>query len=339
MFSRESAAILLWRLRRQSALYVLGSGASAPIVPMAPALMWHTAKSYVDLGSMPIELAPKTVMTKRIQVQAVGQSFNDRPIFPGTPEPPYKEILDRLPHGGAVAAYMHQLGVQRYARRRIPNYLVLRAFRPSLLLNYNLDGLATDTCGDHHVAVPMHGSVGAEYGSAAGADLARVLQEYSLEMPHDGLHPIGPELVTDERLQRKLRFLQRCSPAFVMIVGYSFGRFEGGYDDCLSLATFIGRFRDMLLDVYVCDPRPFDLAGMLGEELRSKRVHAFPVYWNVLAWCFAQVLTRKLDAAHLDFIHELTLDDCGSGFLPEEGLSCRSIPADESAKSTSIARY
>ena len=121
MLPEQTLALLLWRLRRQSALYMFGSGASAPIVPLAPALMWHTAKGYIDLGSVPVELSPKILMTERIQAQALEQVFDDRPIFPGTLEPPYKEILDRLPHGGAVAAYMHQLAIQRFARRRIHN--------------------------------------------------------------------------------------------------------------------------------------------------------------------------------------------------------------------------
>ena len=59
------------------------------------------------------------------------------------------------------------------------------------------------------------------------------------------------------------------------------------------------------------------LAGMLGEELRSNRVHSFPVYWNVLAWAFSRVLAGKLDVSCLDYLHEMTLDTRGSGFLPE----------------------
>jgi len=257
------------------------------------------------------------VITERIQAHAVGQSFDDRPLFPGTPGPPYQEMLQRLPYGGAIAAYMHQLAKQRFARRRIPNYTVLRRFCPSILLNYNLDGLASDTCGDIHLVVAMHGSVGAEYGSPGGAEWARVAQEYGLDTPHDGLHPIGPESFTDERLHRRLRVMQQRNPRFLMIVGYSFGKFEGGYDDQVSLNTLIGRFRDVPIDIYVCDPRPDDPAGMLGEELRSNRVHGFPVYWNVLAWAFSRVLAGKLDVSCLDYLHEMTLDSRGSGFLPE----------------------
>ena len=53
-----SFAMLLWRLRKESqALYLFGAGASAPIVPQAPALLIGTSGSYVHLGSFPMDIA------------------------------------------------------------------------------------------------------------------------------------------------------------------------------------------------------------------------------------------------------------------------------------------
>jgi hypothetical protein len=309
--------MLFWRLRRESGLYLFGAGASAPIVPMAPSLLLSTAASYVRLGGFPTETAPQTVLTERIQEQARGHDFWGRPLRPGTDDFPTMEVLARLGHGGALAHYMHRLAGPRFARRRIPNYTVLRLFRRSVMLTWNMDGLAADTCGDCHHIVETHGSVPAEYGSAAGAEVARVTQEYSLELNGHGLHPIGPERIDDAELQGKLLAMQQSKPAFVLIVGYSFGLFEGRCDDQLALATFVNRFRDVPIDVFVCDPRPRDLAEMLRAELRSNRVHAFPVFWNVLAWVFTQVMAGKIDAAQLDYFHEFTLHDRGPGFLPE----------------------
>ena len=163
----------------------------------------------------------------------------------------------------------------------------------------------------------MHGSVPAGYGGPVGAEIARSSQKYRFELPYDGLHLIGPEPV-DEGLKCRLRYMEWRDAAFVMIVGYSFGRFEGGYDDNLSLASFIRRFRDKPIDIYICDPHPLELADMLSKELRSKRVHAFPVYWNILAWGFTAVLSGVLDIAHLAFIHEVTLDRHGPSFQPAQ---------------------
>ena len=212
---------------------------------MAPAMLLSTAASYVHLGSFPTETAPTTVLTERIRAQARGHDFWGRPLYPGTDDFPTMEVLARLGHGGALAHYMHQLAAPRFARRRIPNYTVLRFFRRSVLLTWNMDGLARDTCSDHHHVVEAHGGVGAEYGSAAGAEWARVTQEYGLEMKGHGLHPIGPERLDDVELLRSLQAMQRCDPTFVMIVGYSFGLFDGRCDDQLAMAMFIDRFRDV----------------------------------------------------------------------------------------------
>ncbi len=316
MFPQHTLALLLWRLRREAGLYLLGAGASAPVVPMAPMLLLATAASYVQLGSFPTEAAPTTVLTERLQAQARGHDFWGWPLRPGTDDFPTLEVLATLGHGGALAHYMHQLAVPRFARRRIPNYTVLRFFRRSVLLTWNMDGLAKDTCGDHHDVIEAHGGIGAGYGSEVGAEWARVTQEHGLETRADGLHPIGPERLDDMELLRKLQVIQRCDPAFVMIVGYSFGLFDGRCDDQLAMATFIDRFRDIPIDVYVCAPQPVELTGVLGEKLRSNRVHGFPVYWSVLAWAFTQVIAGKMDAAHLDYFHEMTLDNWGPSFLP-----------------------
>ena len=212
---------------------------------------------------------------------------------------------------------IHLLAGPRFARRLIPNYTVLRSFRRLLMYTWNMDRLAKYTCGDWHCVIEAHGGVPREYGSAAGADLARMTQEYGLEEVSEDLHLIGPERLNDPALQRKLRAMQQCTPAFVLIVGYSFGLFEGCCDDQLALATFASRFRDVPIDVYICDPRPRDHKEMLREELRSDRVHALPVYWNMMAWVFTQVMAGKMDVAHLDYFHERTLDTRGPGFLPE----------------------
>ncbi|MCV4872237.1 hypothetical protein OFB47_31040, partial [Escherichia coli] len=86
----------LWRLRIESGLYLFGAGASAPIVPMAPALLLATAASYLDLGSFPPEFAPTTVLTERVRAQARGHDFLGRSLRLGSDDFPAMEILARL---------------------------------------------------------------------------------------------------------------------------------------------------------------------------------------------------------------------------------------------------
>jgi hypothetical protein len=178
-------------------------------------------------------------------------------------------------------------------------------------MNYNLDGLATDTCSAHHHVVDVHGSIEIGYGGPDGAEIMRLAQEHAIEISRQDLVLFASESSTDHGLRKKLRALQHCDPAFAMFIGYSFAKNEAGYDDHVSLETFIGRFRGVPLDVYVLEPRPFDLAEMLRQRLHSNRVYAFPIYWNLLAWAFAEVLSGRLDAACLDYFYQQLLDGHG----------------------------
>ena len=67
---------------------------------------------------------------------------------------------------------------------------------------------------------------------------SRVMQEYRLEPSDHGLHPIGPERIDDDDLQRRLLTMQQRVPTFILIAGYTFGLFEGRCDDQLALAAF-----------------------------------------------------------------------------------------------------
>jgi hypothetical protein len=312
MFSAQNLALLLWRLRRQPALYVFGAGTSAPVVQLTPALMHQAALDYVRLGSFPVESASRTPLTERMTRAERGINYYpDRELRPGLPGFPSDEILRRLSHGGIVASLMHYLSKPRFAGRRLANFTVLRAFCSSLIVNYNLDGLAVDACAGHHRVIDVHGSIQAGYGSPDGATIMRIAQEYGISMPDEGIVLCAPESFTDRELHKRLQTIQRYNPAFVMIVGYSFGKTEAGYDDSVSLEAFVGRFREMPIDVYVLEPDPFDLADMLGERLHSDRVHPFPIYWNLLAAAFSEALSERLSADRLEYFHEQLLDDHG----------------------------
>jgi hypothetical protein len=225
----------------------------------------------------------------------------------------------RLTESAALASLMHHFSAPRYMRRQIANYVVLRAFAASLILNYNVDGLAADVCGLHHRHIDMHGTVDACYGGPAGEALVRLAHEFGEEINRPDLVLFAPEAPTDQRLWMNLQAIAHCHPAFVMLVGYTFGKTESAYHDVLSLEMLVSRFRGTRTDVYVLDPFPFDVAEMLRERLCSNRVFAFPVYWNVLAWAFTLVLSGKLSAARLGYFHELMLDTYGSGVVfPQE---------------------
>ena len=75
MFPQRQLALLLWRLRREFGVYLLGAGSPSPIVPMAATLLLATAASYVHLGSFLTEAALTSVLTERVQAQARGTTL------------------------------------------------------------------------------------------------------------------------------------------------------------------------------------------------------------------------------------------------------------------------
>ena len=70
--------------------------------------------------------------------------FSDRIIRPGMDEFPYEELVQRMPGGFARLYVKHDLSKARYSKRPRDNYTAFRLFYPAMLMNYNLDGLATD---------------------------------------------------------------------------------------------------------------------------------------------------------------------------------------------------
>ena len=305
---------LLWRLQAQSALYICGAGASAPTVPFAPALMRQVARDWIDLGSYPVEEAPWSLLTGRVYAAAAGINyFPERELRPGTEDFPSDEILRRLDEHGGRASLMRQLSIPRSQRLPLLNYTVFRAFRPGLIMNYNLDGLAMDLCGRHHRIVHVHGTVDPFLGLPDGGELVRLAQEYTIELPHDGLVLCGPEAFADADLHCRLQVMQRFAPAFVAIIGYTFGRTAEGHDDSVSLEVFANRFRDQAIDIFVLDPQPYELAAILSDSLRSHRVHPIAVYWNVLAEALRQTLSGRASSGSLHDLHRRIMDRHGPG--------------------------
>jgi hypothetical protein len=113
MFPTQSLAPLLWRLRRESALYFLGAGASAPELPLTPALM-RQAAGLRSLGRISCRTRKSNDFNRAHQRGRTrthllpGQSLR-----PGTTEFPSREILLRLSNNAAIASFMHYLSTPR----------------------------------------------------------------------------------------------------------------------------------------------------------------------------------------------------------------------------------
>ena len=156
-----------------------------------------------------------------------------------------------MPDGFARLYMKHDLSRVRFSGRPRDNYTAFRLFYPATLMNYNLDGLATEFCGDVHHVLPPHGTIPKGYGSPDVTRLLPNVRDYDLQLGPDGLVMSVPESSDDVNLWRCLDMMAACSPQFIAIIGYTFGRNSNGHDNWISLERFKRAFRSFAGNIFV----------------------------------------------------------------------------------------
>jgi hypothetical protein len=190
-----------------------------------------------------------------------------------------------------------------------------------VILNYNHDGLATDSCSRFHRVIVAHGTIEAGYGSPSAAELIAAAREFDFPVTPDELLLCIPESYPDLQLVRRLLEATRFQPHFIAIIGYSFGRSGETFDNRVLLDFFVQRFREFLGNIYVIEPDPTPLRDTLAERLKCRSVFGVRAYWNLLAHAMLEKLERGDDRKSLNYFCEETLDRSGSGItfpLPRE---------------------
>jgi hypothetical protein len=318
-----SYEFLLRHFRARRGLYILGAGASAGAsesageVPFGHDFLIGPALEYVRGGSFPVTLPIPSELSGRIKNAARGVSlsrvFPDRILRPGAAEEfPYQELLQRMPDGFARLYMKHDLSKVRFAQRPRENYTVFRYFYPAMLINYNLDGLATEYCGDVHQVVTPHGTIPREFGSPDAAKLLARVREYDVRLGLDGLVLCVPESCGDSYLENCLLRMAICSPSFIAIIGYTFGRNGNGHDDWISLDKFKRAFRRFAGNIYIVEPRPEHLREMIEDSIESNNVFGVPAYWNILAHSFAEAARNRIGRRSLTYVCGQILDRHGN---------------------------
>jgi hypothetical protein len=321
MLSMSSYECLLARLRTESGLYVLGAGASAGVAPLGRSFWTAVPLDFLrNLTGFSAEIPNHSALTQQILENSRGITIEDiypgREIRPGSWDYPYREIMERIPGYYARILLKHLLAKANFAARHNDSYGVFDFFRPSVIANYNHDGLATRFCGWRHRVLDMHGSVGREFGSPEIEALIEQVREYHLPEASDGILMGVPESPWRDRgLVLKLLEIGRFRPAFIAIIGYSFARNAEGHDDHVSLEYFEHRFRDFQGPVYVIDPNPDYLHEMLSERLKLRGIIGVRARWNVLAHAFMKSLRAPCGCGRrsINYDYESLLDIHGGG--------------------------
>lgn len=253
----------LWAMCQPKTFYVLGAGASVGLVPLTPELRSHVARGFDEIGIYPTSPAVHSPLFDRVigAVRVNGRGFRSlllQNIAPGT--------LDLL--------------VQRGLWRPVdgivpPQYAVFDAVgRPSTIFSFNLDGLASAYCGNMHHVLEPHGSIDRHWLEASDyEELLEATSEYDLVLPHitrkllPGPEPSG---ITEHAVYARARGLFRQSRA-LLLVGYSFGQWQGTFDDAESFEYFVDLLQTYPRPVIVLSPYPEELVDILQQRLRCNR--------------------------------------------------------------------
>jgi len=313
-----SLEFLLWLFRARRGLFILGAGASAGAsasageVRFGQDFLLGPVLDYVRGGSFPVSLPVQSDLSRKIikyaQDVPLSRVFPNRTIRPSTDDLPYRELMQRMPDGFARLYMKHDLSSVRYSGRPRDNYTAFRLFYPAMLMNYNLDGLATEYCGEVHQVVTPHGTVPKEYGSPDVARLLPSIRDYDLQLGSDALVMSVPESCDDVHLWRCLDMMAMCSPQFIAIIGYTFGRNDDSHDDWISLDSFKRAFRGFAGDIFVIEPRPEPLREMIMDGVESNRVFGVRGYWNIIAHVFLEAAYGRVDRRSLNYVCDRILD-------------------------------
>jgi hypothetical protein len=304
---------LLRQFRSERGLFILGAGASAGSVNLGPAFLRAPGVAYVTSGGgYPVHIPSHSPLSEKIIRAASDADFlHGRELRPGSENFFFRELLSRMNDGYGRVSLKQEMARARFIGAALESYRVFRHFRPSVILNYNLDGLATHHCGDIHEVFDPHGTVEVGYGSPLGTELVALVREYDLALAPDQFVMSVPESPIDGRLEDQLRKSMRTMPNFIAIIGYSFAGAWPGYEDFISLHYFMNRFRRFAGNVYVMSPYPYELADIIAQGIESRDVYAIPARWNVFAHAMMTSLSPGGIPRSLNHFCESLLDKHG----------------------------
>ena len=307
-------------LRTRMGLFLIGAGASAGLSPLGRDFWRDAPLDYLrNQAALPAKITQRNLLTRRMIENSrieIRDLFPGREHRPGTEDYPINDILKRLPNSFARERLKHILARARYlatADGNIPeSYQVFRAFYPSIIADYNHDGLARAFCGNQHEITEMHGAISPSYGSPRLSEWLSILREFDFELPPDNLIMGLPESWTDVNLYRRISDVMSKSPKYVTIIGYSFAKIGNTYDDAVSLACFVQKFKYYPGAIFVIGPDSTNLCEMLSDELEINSIFPIKCYWNVLAHAFFETKRNQSKFQSLEQTYRFFYDQYGS---------------------------
>jgi hypothetical protein len=265
--------LLFEALKMRYSFYVLGAGASAGIIPLTNEIGDKIICDFINRGSYSIDFRAYDKTYKRI----IGEDrkYDDLLI---------EEIVGKMPLAflqTATVTYLTPL-----ALRETPSQYTIFSFArsPSTFFSMNVDGLARRFCIGHIVLEP-HGRI--PISLVRREDWQLIMDgivDYNIDFPkfHGVLLPQPePRNITSRvAYDRAIKLFPLAH--YLVIIGYSFGKFKNSIDDYETFEFFRDLLKYHPKPVIIIDPQPEKIVGLVQESINRKDVYSIPAYWNAL---------------------------------------------------------
>jgi len=179
-----------------------------------------------------------------------------------------------------------------------PQYQIFNIIAlPRILFNFNLDGLASYYCGNLPWGLNAHGTIDRKSVENTEKYKNNLIKAAEFNIgPRDNLNKVlpgqEPKYITNKACYKKV---QEIFPniRYVVIIGYSFARFEGKYDDIESLLFFIDLLKRYPKPVFIVDPYPTEITELFQNETKSYSVFPIPAFWDKLSSAIFKIGIRN----------------------------------------------
>jgi hypothetical protein len=269
---------LLQAFENRRSCFVLGAGASWPLVPIGTQFANKIRERALLMPSYPVYQFDRDILATRML-----RSNSELAPFRDEQTQFNEELLWHVSPSAVRAALTAYLcpAAHRYVP---PQYGVFNRAKRSLdLVNFNTDGLARKYCPQHRV-INVHGT-GFTDEDRHRIDMEwwiNIHQEYP-DMPFIGVRdmylpvPEVPDLAHSAAYKAVDEVLTRCRN--LAIVGYSFGR----GDDSLAYARILRVLQQSETSAVVLSPDSRDLVEQMRDQSKNKSVVALPLRWDLMA--------------------------------------------------------
>jgi|GEM_PF-1110674 hypothetical protein len=272
--TRENGLInLLFAFSQPYSFYILGAGASYPIIPLTFQLRNRILDRFFNLGCLPLfDRKPDAVF--------------DRVI--GDPSQYDYETRSRLDYlyPSAVRAMLLKELCSPFVNSVPHQYKIfMLAYPRSTIFTFNVDRLVRFLSHRHYIIEP-HGSL--PYGCFRDAEWDNLIDSFLIYGIQDPILPgfqfPEPETTTITRTHEYTIASMLIKKAnYIVLIGYSFGLYRGVPDDAESFVFLVEHIKSLNLNLIIVDPRSEQVADLFGAACNPRKCVQLKVSWSSLS--------------------------------------------------------